>query len=179
VNSNVLPAPQRLFYLENIMSFQAVPENEAASRLLEAKFCELAVNESITHHQLSDIVRFDIRKKSFIVCRARRNAMKRNVVIGSIRGVGYKRLDDSGIAGDVSRHRSITHRAALRGIRKSEKLADMTKLNEQQRTRFLADSSILSVIAYATTDTSLKKLEVRIEKTQAKLPLAETLDAFR
>lgn len=159
---------------------QSIPEASATTRLLHARLAKCLIGETVPYPELSEIAKRDIQKNRGFLDSARRMAMRiEGFVFGAVSGVGLKRLNDSGIADAVSTDFKKIHRSANRGIRKAEKISDITSLPPDRRTHFLATASCLAAIAHASRNTTLNRIGVTVEKTQAKLPLEQTIEAFR
>lgn len=159
---------------------QSIPEVSATTRLLHARLAKAAIGEIILYPELSAIAKMDIQKNRGFLSSARRMVMRtEGFVFGAVSGVGLKRLDDSGIADVVAGGFKHIHRHANRIMKKAEKVLDIIALPKDRRTHFLATTSIVSAIAHASRETTIKRISVSVEKTQAKLPLDETLQAFK
>lgn len=158
----------------------AVPEICAASRLVHARLVKLGIGDTITYAELSAAAGVNVLKKRNCITTGR-NLARRNerMVFGVVRGVGLKRLDDTGIIDDVDRDRCAIRRKSTRAIRKAECVADLAKLGDPDRTRLLANLAIMGAINHATHATGVKKIEAKVQNSQAKLQLAETLEAIK
>lgn len=157
----------------------SIQEASAASRLIYAALKPKAVGESVTYVELSSVVRFDVQRNRGSLATARRMLLREGIVFGIIQGVGLKRLDAAGVAAEVSRGLKSVHRGANRTMRKAETVADPMSMPVSERTRFFATTSCLAAVAHATRETTVRKLAITVEKTQARLPLDETIAAFK
>ena len=160
-------------------NFKATPEHEAAVNLLVARLATAQFYEVLTYADLSGVAHLGVKQNRYLLDTARRRIMQsKNMVFGAVVGVGIKRLDDVGIAGEVSRDLHRVHRAAYRGIRKGERIADLGNMTADTKTGVLANMSCLAAIAVASKPITVARLEAVIVKTQARLSLEETLKAF-
>jgi hypothetical protein len=67
----------------------------------------------------------------------------------------------------------------LRGLRKIASVQNYDALTHEQKVAHGVTASALSVLAYATKEAQLKRIEAVIQKSPSTLPLAKTLEAFK
>lgn len=158
---------------------KAIPELSVDSKMLFDRLSKLAIDETVAYDDLTSIIKRDVRKSARgNLQTARRMALSElGIVTEAVATVGIKRLSDSEIVttriADIRR----IHRTAQRGVKKLG-CVDLSKLNQQELSDFNVKASHLGVLSQISTQHSQKKLEAVVAKTQQKLPLAATLEAF-
>jgi len=139
------------------------------------------IGETVLYADLTKLIGRDIRGvASWVLQSARRKALHDDqLVFGSVRNEGVRRLADTEIV-DTG-HDAITqiHRRSVRSLRKLASVQDFSALPPQDKVRHNAYASLLSISAHATRDKQVKKIEQAVEKSQAALAVQRTLDALK
>jgi len=97
----------------------------------------------------------------------------------SVPGVGYRRANDQEVLGEVTvRRRSISRRSAaaleILGLG-----SDLTKLTQEDRTRYVVEQSILALTHKSASDKSHQAITGKIKPAAARLSLEETFLALK
>jgi hypothetical protein len=158
----------------------AIPEISAGARLIHARLAKVPVSEVVTYEELSRVAQTNVLTHRWLLETGRNLARRQEgMLFAPVRGVGLKRLDDIGIGDDVNRDRKLIHRKGVRSLRKVECVTDLAGMPDADRTRLLATASCMGAIVHATSTPTIKKLSAVVQKSPAKLPLAETLEAIK
>lgn len=162
------------------MTNKAIPELSVDTSLLVERLRKLAVNEVISWDDLSAVVSRDVRREAHSNLSSARRIAQRDyeIITACVRGEGLKRLDDSGIVSTADHSMSKIHREAKRGISRLSCVSDFDKLDNTTKIKMNAARAGLGVMSEITKTKNVAKLENAVEKSNATLPIAETLKVF-
>lgn len=134
----------------------------------------------ITYEWLSTTISRDVSKEArHLLNTARRRALSKNrMVFEVVRGVGVKLVSDTEMVKLAAASRKKAGKAAKRGLKKIETV-ELTKLDQDQRTRLVAEATVLSMQAEAAKERSVKKLVSRASSKDMVPLLEASLDMFR
>lgn len=139
-----------------------------------------APGELVTYKELSELIGRDIADGARHVLQSAKRALQkhRQMVFAAVTKQGVRRLDDAGIVdtgtaavkriGRAARHAGVTLACA-----------DFDKLDDGRRVKHNAVLSYFGVVEAISKKGAIAKIETRVAKTQQRLPLMKTLDAFR
>jgi hypothetical protein len=159
---------------------RSIPELSIDTKLLVDRLAKVQPGETITNEQLSEVIGRDVRNGAYSCLYSARAIVQRDhqVVFGTVRGVGLKRLGNTEIVnsgrGDLDRVRRTMRRAA-----KKMTAVDYDALPNSERIMHNAYLSTFSALAHATKGSSVKKVASQVEQSKEQLPLAATLEAFK
>ena len=160
------------------MTKRTIPEASSDTRFLYQRLIKVEAGETITYDELSKEIGRNVRKARYLLASARRMALSNDrVVFGTIRGVGLRRMDNSGIVGSVESRTKRIRNQARKGLKELGCVDG--ELSRDDTVKHNVGVSVFSVLSEITKPKSIKRLEGKVEATQASLPLAKTLDAFK
>lgn len=135
--------------------------------------------ETITHEELSEAIKRDVQNEAYGNLNSARNIVQREhqIVLTSIRGVGYKLARNPEIIAIGSHVVTRIRRTARRGLR-SMACADYDAMNNQDRIKYNAAISHVGALAAVATSRQASVIEDRVKRDAEKLPVAETLSLF-
>lgn len=148
---------------------------ELIKRLSTAK-----VGELIPYKELSDIAMSDVQteKRGALVTATKHLLNEKQMVFEAVRNVGLKRANDSEIVahseGPIEKIRRISKRAMKRLT-----CVDFDKLPNDQKIAHNSKMSVLGVLHQVTAPGKLKQIEAQVAKTNTRLNLETTLEAFK
>lgn len=135
---------------------------------------EVPVGEVITFEAMSLEMLFDVTKRRQCIYAAIKTLERdEHIKFSSVRGVGYKRLDDEGAAQTIPSYVQKTRRAAKRGLRRA-KTINITNVPLADRGALVAQSSYLALVEYAGAPVQQRKLKAYCEAE----PQRQTNDQF-
>jgi hypothetical protein len=156
-------------------NFELSPE----SRLIRQYLRTVEVGEIATYDKLSHVIGRPLDHSSSML-RSAVNALIKDdrVMFACIRTVGYRRLPDADIISHADTDIDGIRRKARRGARKLTCVQDYEALTPQKQLAHTSRLSVLTMVAYTTTDQGLKKVETAATGKKGELPLSETVRAF-
>ena len=160
---------------------RTVPQISLDSQALYDRLKKAAIGEFIPYAALSGLIDRDVTGKARgCLTTAMRAVLSRDrMVFSCIRSEGVKRLADAEIVGIGPVVVKKLRKAAKRGIRKLSCVQNFDSLTPEQKTKHNSHVSVLGALHQACQETSIKKVEQKVEQSQQKLSLAGTLDAFK
>lgn len=133
----------------------------------------------VKYSEMTTVLGRDVRGAAWTVLAAARRALEREgIVFGTVRGVGIKRLNDVEIIGTGRAALTRARRAMRRSIN-TVGCVDYDSLDDDSKVQHNTYLSIMSAINKVTHEPQIRRVQVAVQKAQAKLPLARTLDAFK
>ncbi len=150
------------------------------SQLIAERLMQVEIGQLVTYEVLSEVIRQDATNDHGRGCIATaRRMLQRDhqIVFGTVRGVGLKRLSDAEIVqtGSHSVHR--VRSAARRGAKMLTAVSDFDALAPADKLRHNATLSVLGAIEAISSAGAVKKVEQRVTAASP-LPIAATLAAF-
>ena len=149
------------------------------AQILIATLKDIAVGEVATYQSLSATIKRNVQTDAYGAMTTARRALQRDhrMIFGTVRGVGLRRLNDGEIVDAGRSHITSMRRTSRRGLKKLA-CVDWDNLDNASRIKHNASASMLGAVNMITRESSIKKLEAKIEKTKEKLPIASTLALF-
>lgn len=154
----------------------------ADTRFVYQKLRELAVGSTATRDDLAaliDVPAQSTRLNAAIASARRKLLHEENMVFGTIRGVGLKRLDDTEIVGTAAATTRKIRRAARKGVKTLSSVQDFSALSRAEQMRHSASLSIFGAVAEISRERSVQKIEKAIDPAKRDLPFRQTLAMFR
>lgn len=156
---------------------QTIGEKTSDTIIIERMMMELSVGSELTYEQMSRALGRDAKKHcTSNIQSAKRSCERNGVILGAIRGVGYKRLDDSGIVKAAQSDTQRILRASRRGIRRLS-VANYDSLNSDQKREHTTAAAQLGAAAHFASASARKKIESKVNGSQV-IALGETLKLF-
>lgn len=155
-------------------------ELAADTRLLYSLLQKAAIGETVTFAAMSaQLSRTVGGADCYLQSALRIIERDEEIVFGSVRGVGYKRLSDAEIATTIG-PAAITRmrRAATRATR-SVLTARDEKLTNEERVKRNTTLSFLGMIRHATKPAAVERIESEVRNASRELPIGRTLEALK
>lgn len=150
----------------------------ADARLLVTHLRDATVGQEFTYDELSKVVSRKIGGGTGALQTALKRLLRdSDIVFGTMRGKGIKRLDDKSIVDAGTAVTNRIRRIAKRGFERLSK-ADFSTLPREYQSRFSAQASVMATIAHMSGNPQIAKLEQGIPSGKRELPVAETLKMF-
>lgn len=163
-------------------NYRAQFETSVETRLLYQRLRTVAVGESVTYRELSEIIGQDVQGagRSALVS-ARRIALRDDLALfDPIRGSGLRRLSDHENLASASAVFGKVRRAARRGVERLTAISDFAALSDADKAMHNAGVSALRVVELMSKPKSIDRLASAVNTTNAgELPVARTLEFFR
>ncbi|TAL03529.1 MAG: hypothetical protein EPO08_03925 [Rhodospirillaceae bacterium] len=163
---------------ENIHTVQSAAVD---SIFLYERLKQAAIGDLVKYEELSAIISRDVQNdgRHYLVT-ARRMALRRDrIVFGVVTNVGFKRLNDIEIVSTGENVTGRIRRLSRRGLHTITAVGDFAAMPNEVRIRHNAYASVFGAIAFATKEASVKRVKEAVGSSQARLPIAGTLEAFR
>ena len=152
----------------------------ADTSFLTQRLRRAVIGEVITYADLSKEIGKPVHGATPALHSARRILLRdEQMVFDPIRGHGLKRLSDHEIVNTGPRITRRLHRAANRGVRVMAAIQDFSALTREEQMRHTATLSVTGLIAEATREKNIQKIEKIAEGRQGTLPISQTVEAFR
>jgi hypothetical protein len=161
--------------LNPVPRFQASLE----TRMLTEMLLSAQVGETVTFTDMSTRVGYNGGGGDPHLQSAKNRAFnEKGAVFDSVRGVGYKRLNDKEIVSDATRDRERVGKSAKRAIKKlaTVKYSD---LPESERLTHNVEMTILNAQAALAKRKTVGLIEARVNQSSEALTLAKTIEALR
>lgn len=153
-------------------------QRSADARFLIQKLKASEVGETITYADLAEAIGKSQDALHGPLHTARRALLRdENMVFGTVRGKGVKRLSDLDIVAASASTTRHLKRTARRGVQTLSAVSDFSAMPREEQMRHSAAMSIFGAIAEMTTEKAIAKIEAKVEKHA--LPFAQTLEAFK
>lgn len=157
---------------------QCIPEISVDTRMIIAKLQECKIGEIITYEDLDKTI--GRKTPPGILNTARKRVLSDNqIVFGTIRKVGFKRLSDSEIVDNSASTFNSIQRATKRE-RKKLISVDFENLSSSSKIKHSATAATLAVINEIAKPKEQLKLESKIStNANQKLSMIQALEAFK
>lgn len=157
----------------------AIFEMSPDTRLLRQHLRTAKIGDVLTYADLSKVLGKPVDSSHPSLRSAINSVLKHdNFVFAAIRKIGIERLSDERIVSASDGDIDAIRRKAKRGARKLTSIADYAAMTSNKQLAHTARLSVLTMVAYSTTDAGLKKVEQASQGRKTELPLQETLRAF-
>jgi hypothetical protein len=149
------------------------------TRLLRQHLRAAIVGQTMTYDELSKVIGKPVDSANTSLRSAINSVLRHDhIVFAAIRKVGIERLSDDRIVSASDQDIDGIRRKAKRGAIKLTSISDYDKLTPAKQLMHTARLSVLTMVAYSTSDGGLKKIEKAAVGKKTELPLKETLAAF-
>jgi hypothetical protein len=141
------------------------------------KFLETAeVNQIVTHQEMMEASKSTRHSLTWHLATARRNLLKKNIVFGTVIGIGIKRLPNDEIPDDAGDKLKRSRRMAKKGL-SIMGCANISELSNEQKMKAITTRTILGFMAVAGSRKILNLTEqaVRTSNGEMKIGSIETL----
>lgn len=150
------------------------------TRLLYDQLKGLPFGEVLPYEAMTKLLGRDIRDEAHGNLQSARRMLLNHdgIVIGTVRKVGVKKLNDQEIVitgEDASKH---VRRSARRALRRLAAVRDYEALPAESKISHNTFASALAAVVALAKPAGLKRIETEVRRTAAQLPLARTLAAF-
>lgn len=158
---------------------KTIPEISMETRMLRDKLSALKIGDVITYAELNELIGADVQdsSRSHLASAIRGLLADKQMVFGTVRGHGVKRLTDVEIVAIGDEVLPRLRRAAKRATRKLLAVADFSALPNDLKLRHNAVVSSLATISFFSKDTRVKEIEKQSGATQP-LPVGKVLGLF-
>jgi len=145
------------------------------------RIIKAGVGDTITYAEMEGLIGRPVREHGqWILMSARRRALMQNgMVFGVVKKIGVRRLSDSEIVNLGADFVGRVHRLSNKAVRTIACVQDFNALPAEAKLKHGTYASAMGMLAYITREKQIKRLEERVDKAQASLPLQKTLDAFK
>lgn len=158
---------------------KSIPEMAIDTKLLFQRLQKAFVGDLITYPELSEIIGRNVQKEARgCLISAMRVALYNEMVFGTVRKVGIKRLTDRELAGIGEGVRLHIGRVARKAVRKMTMVNNFETLSNEEKIRHNTGVSMLGAIGHITSSKQAKSLEGKVSSSLEALPLQKTLQAF-
>lgn len=160
---------------------RTIAEISIDSRILYDRLSKMDIGESISYAELSALIGKDVQREARGNLNTARNQARREhgMVFGAIIGVGLKRLKDEEIVGEGLKTVKAIGRASRRAMGKLVCVQDFDAMPTQAQTKHNTMLSILGVMNAMARPKRIFQIEASVEAAQKKLPIKQTLEAFK
>jgi hypothetical protein len=154
-------------------------QKSSDTKIIEQVLSEIAVGQLVTYDQLSKAIGRDVRNHALTSLGSARRGLlsSKKMVFGVEHNVGLRRLDDCQIVDASESDRAKMKRAANRAISKLG-VVDFNSLPPEKKKQHTVASAQMGVIAMFSGKSATKKIESRVNESNATLPIGETLKMF-
>lgn len=154
--------------------FIRTKETEAAIALLK----KAAIGRTVTWIELEEAMECEPTEHRDSVASALRSLEREGIIYASVRGIGYLRLDNSGIVDKEVETGGRIRRAAKRSLKRLA-VVDPVKLEAQERIRYAVAFGVAGAVALCASREKRNLLEQRIITEGGKrLEIGDTMKLF-
>lgn len=159
---------------------KAIPQISVDSQVIIANLRAMKKGDVIGYSDLSKLISSDVTTKSrYALNTARRRVlMDDGMVFEAVRGVGIKRMDDTGIISIGEQSERRLHRLSRNAMRKLS-CADMDNLNNDQKLEVATHSSVIGAIAVITKPSKIRLIKAAVQQSEKQLPVNKSLEIFK
>lgn len=150
--------------------------NEQNISLLEKMLINMSPGQLISYKEMSSLIGKDVQSNGYsVLYRARIRAEKQGFIFGTVTNEGLKRLCDTEISKTADKTFSRIRHISKNGNRKLSGIQDLSALPSSERSRVIAQKSILNIISLSATERTVNKL---IPACQTRLDYLPTLEVL-
>lgn len=163
----------RIHQLEKTMMHQPEFRISADAAAIARSFEALQVGETLTYAAISTLVGRDARSIRGAIATALQTVQRdKRMVLGTVRKVGYIRLNDGEIIDTYDQTRARIRRQSARAVKRLV-CVDYDALPKDKQVKHNAALSMLGVIAELSSVGSARKIENSIAESGTSLPAAK------
>lgn len=155
-----------------------IHQKSTDTKIIENVFAECKVGDVVTYDDLSKAIGRDVRKfASGAIQTAKKTMLKdHSMVFGTVRNVGFQRLQDEQIVDTFDNDRLRMQRIAKTSLGKLSTVK-FDALNEDQKKRHVAASAQAGALAMFSQKSTSKKIESSVQSTST-MAIGDTLKLF-
>lgn len=158
---------------------KSIPERSEETKMIINLFLGLAPGETITKERVSAALGENVETHIGKIYVARSAVLKESaIVIEAVRCVGWKRLNGREPVYLGEQSRKWIHNKSKRTFQKIT-CANYNELSAEERIKYNLHASCFGALAAISTARAVKKIEARVQETQARLPLQRVLDLYK
>ncbi len=159
----------------------SIPELGIEAQVIIALLRKMQVGDTLSYETITTAVGRDVRYKARSSLQTAVRYVERNdgVVIGAIRAVGIKRLDDLGIISKSATHMQKSRRQATRVARISQLVKDFDALPQERKSELAILQSKAGLIVMFTGKKAEETLRLAVDQDKSAVPPMRMLDHFR
>jgi len=142
---------------------------------------EAEVGAVVPYKVMSEAIGRNVRNGARGAMETARKMAQRELgfVFGVIPKEGLRRLTEVEKVGSGAQFITKIRRAAQRGIDRQRTVKNPEALPPEIKVRSFVYESVLGMVASSMQEKKINKIEAKVQQTQASLPLAKTLEAFK
>jgi hypothetical protein len=165
---------------EEISMTKTIPEMAMETRMLRDRLAKSNIGDVITYSELSDLIGQQVqdRSRGHLNSAVKSLLTERQMVFGTIRTVGLKRLSDGEIVAVGDEILPRIRRMAKRATQKLLAVADFNSLTNDQKVRHNAVVSSLATVSFFSKEARVKEIEKQVGSSQP-LPVGKVLGLFK
>jgi len=159
---------------------RSIPETCAGSLAIAKRLSDLPVGNIVEYKELSGLAGKDVRGKGAYMLQTARRILVRenNLMFGTVRGVGIKRLDDSAIADAGPVYIKQIRKSAKRKSANLGCVANFSGLPPDKKVSMLSSQTVLRFYAAVSSRKTMAQIGNAVTVTQKSLPFKATLAVF-
>ena len=159
---------------------KAISEMTADAGVLLAHLSRKGKGDEVSYSEIETVIGWDVRNNRGIMQTVKNRLLRdHGLTLDPVFKVGYRILTDNEIAeGRLRREREHRRRNAQRAKRIGSTV-DISKLDDTQRLKCLAEITAAHVTLDASTDKSVKQIESSLNGSTQPLALNKALDALK
>jgi hypothetical protein len=136
------------------------------------------MGQVITYQEMNEAAKADVQIRNSILQTARRSLKKsRNMVFGTIAGIGIKRLTDEEIPDEATMHAKRARRIAAKGMRILG-CADMDKLSPETKIKAITTRTVLGLFAASSSKKTINLAEQTARTTTQDFKIGDIAKLF-
>lgn len=158
---------------------RAVPQQAMETRLVIERLRKMEMGDFVSHEELRELTGLHNQGRLCGVARSAINhLLADNLRFESVRGKGYKRINDEEIVECGLRDRRRIGRAARRAARKLS-CVNLKGLSAAATTALNLAATNLSVLDHFSKEATSKKIEAKVKEASAALPVGKILEFMK
>lgn len=149
-------------------------------QLLVKRMSSMQVGDRLTYEEMREICGHDVWHKYPQKVASARRIMQRdhNVIFAAVDGEALQRLSEKEKVSHVGHDIELLHRKTRR-VAKRAACVDSSKLERDDKSKHLIQTSQLGVIAVCTSGKAAKKLSLAVDKATEPMPPSKTLELLK
>lgn len=162
-------------------SSKAIPELSHEVRVIAGRLSRLAEDEVVTHAELQSLVPGPpdrVKLRSRISSAARVVARENGFVIGSVRGVGYKRVATDSVPAILSEARVSCGRKIRRTTKAVMSAVAGKDLSDDARRTLYSELAIAGAMQLMTDEKSAAAVQKKVDTAKGEPPMRDVLKAL-
>lgn len=137
----------------------------------------LAPGQTATYIEIEEATKTNPQVHRSALATARRRLLADGIVIGTVLGIGVRRIENEGIADEVAACTQKARRIARKGIKVSSCI-EIEKLSAESRTKAILHQTVLSIMAKASDRNSRDKISQHAIASEQPLKIGDIGSLF-